>query len=193
MFKKITAFTVIVLIVCVALAAAQSGEFVDISVDKFGYAFQLPKEFTLEGGKIDSTATWSYRPASVGGAPGTPAGTGGSKEPALTISVNWVSMDTPGSSQLFQINRKTDVDAVKAPNAKIKDLTDLTIKNGYGYWYKETDKSDPEQIHRWIIRLFGNKGVYTIGLAGAYRQFDTWGPVYEQVIDSFQLIPLKAE
>jgi hypothetical protein len=192
MFCKSAVFTVMFLLVGVTLAAAQSGEFVDTSVDAFGYAFKLPKEFALKG-KIESTTTWEYRPGSVGGTPGSPAGVAGSKEPALTISVNRVAIETPTSSQLYQINREIDMDAAKAPDAGIRDLKDLTIENGYGYWYKETDKSDPNAMHRWIVRLFGNNGVYTIALAGPFKEFEEWGPAYEQVIESFQLITLKVK
>jgi hypothetical protein len=192
MKRRVIFLTLLVFFVGVVAAVAQSGEFVDTSVDKFGYAFKLPKEFKIEG-KIDNTTTWMYQPKSVGGMIGGVAGIGGGKEPALTIYVNWVFMETPGSKQLFDINKKSDMDSIKAPNSKMKDLKVLTIKDGFGYWYKESDKSDPTEIHRWIVKLFGNKSMYTIGLAGTYQQFEKWGPIYEQVIASFVLIPLKAE
>jgi len=192
MFKKSIALAVITLFLGVVTAAAQSGEFVDTSIDKFGYAFKLPKEFELNG-KIDNTTDWMYQPSSVGGALGGFTGLGGGKEPALSIYVNWVYMKDVASKQLFDINKKSDMDAIKAPNSKMKDLKVLTVKGGLGYWYKESDKEDPNEIHRWILKLFGNKSFYTIGLCGTYKQFEKWGPIYEQVIPSFQLIPLKAE
>jgi hypothetical protein len=42
------------------------------------------------------------------------------------------------------------------------------------------------------VKVFGNGGVYTVCLAGPFREFEMWGPIYEQVIASFRLIPLKA-
>jgi hypothetical protein len=190
MYKKSIALALAALLLGAVIAVAQSGEFVDTSIDKFGYAFKLPKEFKLDG-KIDNTTTWMYQPSSVGGMLGGVAGIGGGKEPALTIYVNWVYMESTPSQQLFNINKKSDSDAIKAPNSKMKDLKVLTVKGGLGYWYKESDKEDPNEIHRWILKLFGNKSSYTVGLCGTYKQFEKWGPIYEEVINSFELIPLK--
>ena len=53
------------------------------------------------------------------------------------------------------------------------------------------DKAAGDEIHRWHIKSYGNKSAYTIGLTGTYAQFAEWGPVYEEVIKSFKLIPME--
>ena len=118
-------------------------------------------------------------------------------ESALTISVNWVWMPDVSSATLFETNKKSDLQNIQSPDPDYKDLVVMDKKNGYSieggsaYWYKEKDKTDPSAIHRWHIKAFGNKSFYTIGLCGTYKQFEKWGPVYEQVIKSFKLIPLE--
>ncbi len=118
-------------------------------------------------------------------------------EPALTIYVNWVWMPDVSSAILFDTNKKSDTQNIKSPDPDYKDLVVMDKKSGYAieggsaYWYKETDKSDPNEIHRWHIKAYGNKSAYTIGLCGTYKQFEKWGPVYEQVVKSFKLVPLE--
>jgi hypothetical protein len=140
----------------------------------------------LTGGKVKTEA-----PAAETAAPKQEL------EPALSIYVNWVWMPDVPSATLFESNKKSDMQNIKSPDPDYKDLVVMDKKNGYAieggsaYWYKEKDKSDPAAIHRWHIKAFGNKSAYTIGLCGTYRQFEKWGPVYEQVIKSFKLIPLE--
>ncbi|MBN2223427.1 MAG: hypothetical protein JW765_01995 [Deltaproteobacteria bacterium] len=164
-----------------AVSAAAGGELVDTRVEKFGYAVAIPVEFFLDG-TVSDTAAWTYLPDSSTVPPG----------PALTIWVNRVQIQTPGSRQLFDINKKSDTDAAGAPDAPIKDLTVLDIRGGYGYWYKESDKTDPAEIHRWVVKVFGNGGVYILCFSGPSAEFAAWEPVFERVIGSFTLIIGKA-
>lgn len=119
-------------------------------------------------------------------------------EPALTIYVNWVWMPDVATATLFNANKKSDMDNINSPDPDYRDLIVMDKKAGYAieggsaYWYKETDKSDPAEIHRWHIKAFGNKSSYTIGLCGTFGQFEKWGPVYEEIVKSFKLIPLEA-
>ena len=130
------------------------------------------------------------------GAAAAPAG-GQQLEPALTIYVNWVWMPDVATSTLFETNKKSDLQDINSPDPTYTDLVVLDKKSGYdfeggsAYRYKEKDKSDPAEIHRWHIKAFGNKSSYTIGLCGTFGQFEKWGPVYEEVIKSFKLIPLE--
>jgi hypothetical protein len=167
--------------VWVAPAAAQSGEFVETTVALFGYAVNLPREFTQKDAASDTTA-WTYRP--------DPADEKGG---ALTIWVNRVLLQTKDLAALYEISRKYDADSVDAPGAGIRDLRDLAVEGGYGYWYKEAHKSEPAANHRWIAKVFGNGAVYTICVAGPFGEFEAWGPVFERVIVSFRLVSTKAE
>lgn len=118
-------------------------------------------------------------------------------EPALSIYINWTWMPDVSSSTMFETNKKSDLQDINSPDPTYTDLVVMDKKNGYAmeggsaYRIKEKDKSDPAEIHRWHIHAFGNKSAYTIGLCGTYAQFEKWGPVYEEVIKSFKLIPLE--
>jgi hypothetical protein len=113
--RKTIIMAAVALFLCVVSASAQSYELVDITVEKFGYAFALPREFRLDG-KIDGTTTWIYRPEASTASLGPAV----EKEPALTIWVNRVPMEAPDPKQLFDINKKSDMDAVKAPDSSMK-------------------------------------------------------------------------
>jgi len=121
---------------------------------------------------------------------------GGGLEPALMIYVNWVWMPDVDSGTMYSTNKKSDQQNVDSPDPDYKDIVDFDTKKGYAhggntYWYKEVDKAAGDEIHRWHIKSYGNKSAYTIGLTGTYEQFKEWGPVYEEVIKSWKLIPLE--
>lgn len=120
-------------------------------------------------------------------------------EPALTIYVNWVWMPDVSSATMFDTNMKSDMQNIKSPDPDYRDLVVMDKKNGYeiengsAYWYKEVDKAQGDEIHRWHIKSYGNKSAYTVGLCGTYAQFKKWGPVYEEVIKSWKLIPMEKQ
>ncbi len=121
---------------------------------------------------------------------------GGGLESALTIYVNWVWMPDVSSATMYSTNKDSDQKNMKSPDPDYKDLVTFDKKKGYAmegntYWYKEVDQDDGGEIHRWHIKSYGNKSAYTIGLCGTYAQFEKWGPIYEDVIKSWKLIPLK--
>lgn len=123
---------------------------------------------------------------------------GGGLEPALTIYVNWTWMPDVSDKVSYDANLKQTREDIESPDPDYQDVQIFDKKKGYAYegyayWFKEVDKSDPDEIHRWHIKAFGNKSHYTIGLCGTYAQFEKWGPIYEEVIKSFELIPLKSE
>jgi|GEM_PF-2307781 len=197
--KKLAVFTVLVMLLTVGVAFGQSGEFVETEVPEYGYAFDLPKEFELLE-EIDKTTSWMFQPGAGGGAvggmlksriPGGIAG-GGGADSALSIYVNWTWMPDVSSSTMFNENKKSDLQNINSPDP---DYTDLIVLDGFeggsAYWYKEVDKDDPEEIHRWHIKMYGNDSAYVVGLTGVYRQFEEWGPIYEEVVHSFRLIPLE--
>lgn len=191
-------------------------EMTDTTVDKFGYRLKIPEGFVLEG-KIDNTTNWIRHKA--GGAAAKPAeeapkkkgfgsklksvvgakadesapaaDAGGSGEAALMVYVNWTYMPDVSSKQMFDINKKSMLDKINGPNPTYTDLKELKLKDGYGFSYKEVDKSDGTEIHRWHINAYGNKSAYTVGLTGTFEQFAEWGKVYQEVIDSFAFVPLK--
>lgn len=120
----------------------------------------------------------------------------GGLEPALMIYVNWVWMPDVDSGTMYSTNKKSDQQNIDSPDPDYKDIKDFDKKQGYAhegntYWYKEVDKAAGDEIHRWHIKSYGNKSAYTIGLTGTYAQFAEWGPVYEEVIKSFKLIPME--
>lgn len=197
-----------------------AAEMTPTSVDKFGYSLKIPEGFELQG-DYDNTTTWirhkaggsapvAEKPAedapkkkgfgaklkSIAGNKGdesatSPADSGGASEPALSIYVNWTYMPDVSSKQMFDINKKSMQDKINGPNPDYTDLKELKLGDGYGFWYKEVDKKDGTEIHRWHINAYGNKSAYTIGLTGTFAQFSEWGKVYEEVISSFAFVPLK--
>ncbi|MBI5095807.1 MAG: hypothetical protein HZB26_25665 [Candidatus Hydrogenedentes bacterium] len=118
-------------------------------------------------------------------------------EPAVGIYVNWVWMPDVPSNTLFETNKKSDQQDISSPDPNYKDLVVMDKKAGYAieggsaYRYKEKDKKDPADIHRWHVKAFGNKSFYTLGFTGTYKQFEKWAPEFEESIKSFKLIPMK--
>ncbi len=174
--KRLPIFVIICMFLGVVIAMAQSGEFVDTEVGKHGYAFKLPNEFSLKD-QIGETTTWIYRPDDATG--------------ELTIYVIRMGVEGVSPSNLFETNKKSDLDKMKSPDSEYTDLKVLDIDGGLAYWYKEVDKNNPDEIHRWHVKMFGNGGIYTIGLCGPFKDFEKWGPIYEEVVKSFGLIPMN--
>jgi hypothetical protein len=185
--RRTIALGVIALLACSAAAAAQSGTYVDTSEGRFGYALSLPAEFSLEG-TVGETTTWTFRPG-----PTDEAGPKAEAGAPLVIWVNRMPVETGDVRGLYEISRNSDLDAQGRADSSVRDLTDLSLTNAYGYRYREADKTGPNDLHRWIVKLFGNGAVYTVCLSGPFGQFETWGPVFEQVIASFRLIPMNQQ
>jgi hypothetical protein len=204
-----------------AAAPALAADYRTVKVEKYGYELKIPEEFDLEG-EIDKTTNWMYQPGSVkksGGSftksltgsiriggvglsgskseSGSSSGSGG-LEPALGIYVNWVWMPDVSEKQSFDINLEQIKKDINSPDP---DYTDVVVFDkdegfdweGLAFWFKEVPKEKDDEIHRWHIRAFGNNSSYTIGLTGTYGQFKKWGPVYEEVVKSFELIPLEED
>ena len=170
-------------------AAGQSGELIDTPVEKYGYALALPRGIRpgrrrLRHDHVDRPARIACRRIRV---------TAGENGATLTIWVNRIPVETKNLAGLYAVGRRYDADSINSPGAAIRDLRDLTVEGGYGYWYKEADKSEPAANHRWIAKVFGNGAVYTICVAGPFGEFEAWGPVFERVIASFRLVSTKAE
>lgn len=121
----------------------------------------------------------------------------GGLEPALMVYVNWVWMPDVAPGTLYSANIDSTKKNASSPDPDYHDIKVFDKKQGYEYegntyWYKEVDKKAGDEIHRWHIYSAGNKSAYTIGLTGTYEQFQEWGPVFEEVVKSFKLIPLKS-
>lgn len=121
---------------------------------------------------------------------------GGGLESALSIHVNWVWMPDVAPETLYNANMDSVKKDMTSPDPNYKDPIPFAKKEGYAYegntfWYKEVDKSKGDEIHRWHIHSSGNKSDYGVILGGTYAQFEEWGPVYEEVVKSFQLIPIE--
>lgn len=195
--------------------AAWAVDFETVKADDYGYAIKIPEGFELQG-KMDKTSSWishavategketkkkkgfglnvRVKGISVGGSKSeesTSTGEGSDGQAALMVYVNWVYMPDVSSKQMYDVNKKSMQDKIDGPNPDYTDLKELKLKDGYGFWYKEVDKSDGGEIHRWHINAYGNKSAYTVGLTGTFAQFDEWAKTYEEVIKSFEFIPLK--
>lgn len=126
------------------------------------------------------------------------SGDSGGLESALQVYVNWTWMPDVSSQTMFDTNLKSDKQNADSPDPDYRDIVVMTKENGYpefeggyAYFFKEVDKKDGDDIHRWHIKAFGNKSSYTIGLTGTYEQFKEWGPKFQEVVESFKLIPLE--
>jgi len=129
-------------------------------------------------------------------ASGAGGGSSGGLEPALGIYVNWVWMPDVDSGMMFSTNKKSDAQNMESPDPDYHDLIVFDEDEGYAYegntyWYKEVDKDEGDEIHRWHIKSYGNKSAYTVGLTGTYAQFEEWAPVFEEVVKSWKLIPME--
>jgi len=123
-------------------------------------------------------------------------GGGGGLESALSIHVNWVWMPDVSSDVLYNANMDSVKKDMTSPDPNYKDPVVFSKKEGYAhdgntFWYKEVDKSDGGEIHRWHIFSAGNKSNYGVILGGTYEQFKEWGPVFEEIVKSFKLIPIE--
>lgn len=136
----------------------------------------------------------------IGGAAGGAASesAGGTLEPAVMIYVNWVWMPDVSSDTMFSTNKKSIDQDIASPAPSYRDLKVLTKENGYpnfsggqGFFYKEVNKDAGDEIHRWHINAYGNQSSYIVGMTGTYGQFQQWGPIYEEVVKSFKLIPME--
>jgi len=127
---------------------------------------------------------------------GSGGDSGGGLESALSIHVNWAWMPDVSSETLYNANRDQVKKDMSSPDPSYTDPIVFSKKKGYAYegnafWYKEVDKKAGDDIHRWYIGAYGNKSNYGVILAGTYEQFEKWGPVFEKVVKSFKLIPIK--
>lgn len=121
---------------------------------------------------------------------------GGGLESAVSIHVNWAWMPDVSSDTLYKANMDSVKKDMSSPDPSYRDPIVFTKKAGYAhegnaFWYKEVDKSDGGEIHRWHIGAYGNKSNYGVILGGTFEQFKEWGPVFEEVVKSFKLIPIK--
>lgn len=124
------------------------------------------------------------------------SGGGGGLESALSIHVNWAWMPDVSSDTLYKANMDSVKKDMGSPDPSYTDPIVFSKKKGYAYegnafWYKEVDKPKGDEIHRWLIGAYGNKSNYGVILGGTYEQFKEWGPVFEEVVKSFKLIPIK--
>ncbi len=135
---------------------------------------------------------------SGGGAADSGAAAGGGLESALSIHVTWTWMPDVAPETLYKANMDSVKQDISSPAPKYTDPQVFSKKAGYAYegnafWYKEVVKSKPDEIHRWLIGAYGNKSNYGVVLGGVQDQFDEWGPVFEEIVKSFKLIPIEKQ
>ena len=191
-----------------------------VNVKEYGYQLKIPTQFKVQD-KIGKTTNWIYQPGSVGGEvtkkkkfgiripiprvggidlqnEESSSSAGGGLESALMIYVNYTHMPDVSAQVQYDANIKQTRQDAESPHPTYTDVQVFDKKKGYdweglAYWFKEIDKDKGDEIHRWHIKAFGNNAQYTIGLTGTYEQFKEWGPVYEEVVKSFELVPLEVK
>jgi hypothetical protein len=187
-----------------------------VEAEKFGYKVKIPKSFERQG-TIEETTSWiqsggaaesgkktkkkrgfsaklRVKGVSVGGSKSeeeTSSSGGSSGGDVLQVYVNWVYMPDVGSGTMYKTNYDSVKKGIDGPNSKYKDIKALNMSGGEAFWYKEVDKSDNGEIHRWHIQAYGNKSAYTIGLTGPYGAFENNADIFKEIVDNFELIPLK--
>ena len=180
-------FAVLALLSLAGPGRAQEAEWPEYQSPKYGFALRVPPGFRLVD--EDKTTTFQFQPGADGSQ---------ELEPGLLIYVNWTWMPDVPSKTMYEVNRKSDLQNMSSPDPDYHDLVIFDRKKGHAwdgnaYWYKEVDKEDPAEIHRWHAKLYGNKSAYTVGLTGNFGQFSTWAPVYEKVVKSIRLIPIPTQ
>ncbi len=149
-----------------------SGKMQTYKSEKNGFQIDIPVEFQLKN--EGATTDWDA-PVIDGGAP--------------HIYVNVVVMKGVPSQTLYNINfnqKKNDKNYV--------DVKPFKIKGGYAFTCREAESGkSSSDIYRWHLFVFGNDRFYTCGFTGMKASFDnnTLPPVYEKVIKSFKLIPVR--
>jgi hypothetical protein len=149
-----------------------------------GFRMLVPDRFTLMS--EDSTVVWTFQPVDETGAMDKP----------LSIYVNYAPIPGVDSKRVFDAN-KGAIESQIAGNGSVYDFFEAIdpYDNGagsvHGFWYKESPKSDPDEIHRWHAGLYGNEAAYTVGCTGAWSLFEAWGPAFEAVIHEFVLVPVS--
>jgi hypothetical protein len=136
--------------------------------------------------------------AATGGAAESGGTTGGGLESALSIHVTWTWMPDVAPETLYKANMDSVKQDISSPAPKYADPQVFSKKAGYAYegnafWYKEVAKTKPDEIHRWLIGAYGNKSNYGVILGGVQGQFEEWGPVFEEIVKSFKLIPIEKQ
>ena len=112
----------------------------------------------------------------------------------LSIAVTWDFLPETPSFTLYKSSRSADENNSRGTVPGIVDIREFDRAQGYDYegmtyWFREADKSTPDTLHRWVLRSFGNWSVYTVEITGTAAQFAEWGPVFEDVVRSWHLIP----
>ena len=146
-----------------------------------GYKVLTPADF-LHDGELGETVLWSQHNTD-----GMPTG--------AMIYVHWVwlpsvPVEVQYEANLQQVVKDTESSRPQYRDVRIVDSTQGYAWDGPAFWFKEVDKAAPDEIHRWHLKAFGNESQYIVGLTGDFEQFEELGALYEEVIRSFERIPL---
>ncbi|CAG1008921.1 hypothetical protein MYXO_03793 [Myxococcaceae bacterium] len=184
MRQALTCAALLAALVLAISARADEAPWPEYQSPKYGFALRLPPGFVL----VEEDKTTTFRHVEDSDADGSP-------DRVLQIYVNWTWMPDVPSKTLFEINRKSELQDMSSPDPDYRDLIVFDRKKGYAqgenaYWFKEVDKNDPSEIHRWHAKAYGNESAYTVGLTGTYGQFERAGPDFEKVVKSLRLIPI---
>jgi len=165
-------------------AEGREPRFKAVLTPPMGYRLIVPADFSsIE--PLSDTSSWSQFRKD-----GTPTG--------AMIYVNWVHLPQVPAQVQYDLNRQQIQREMDSPHPQYCDLQEFDRAQGYAwdgpaFWFKEVDKDDPSDIHRWHIKAFGNGSQYTVGLTGQFGQFEKLAPLYEETVRAFKRIPFPNE
>lgn len=158
-----------------------SGQTSEYRDDHNGYKFRLPVEFKLN----EKGATTDWVGPLIDGM-------------AASVSVNVTEMPDVPESVMYDVNLKS-----KKKDSRYTNVVPLKVKIGsktaLGFRcieannvYGTSDLKAPSDIHRWHLYVFANRREYLMGMSTAFSVYQAKKiqPVYEEIIKSFEIIPI---
>ena len=104
------------------------------------------------------------------------------KECYPAVQVSWLSAPMDSKTYIAQMKKSF------AAQEECTDVADCAVKGGVGFRYKETDKGAENEPHGWFLVAHGNGKLYTCKFQAAFGSFGEYGPIFERIIGSFEIV-----